>query len=130
MQVFVVHDNDQRKREVAEELGMPYGHVRALFHAGGHDGSTMGDLAGSLGCEASYVTGVIDNLEQRGLVERQPHPRDRRIKVVVATTEGLALVKRAQDMLWDPPPAFDALSLEEQRQLRDLLGKLRANRQP
>jgi MarR family transcriptional regulator, organic hydroperoxide resistance regulator len=124
MQALVMGDGEQRKREVAEEVGMPFGHVRALFRAAGHDGSTMGDLALSMGCEASYVTGVIDNLEQHGLVTRQAHARDRRVKVVVPTAEGLALVKRAQDMMWDPPTAFGALSVEEQRQLRDLLAKL------
>ena len=124
MQALVMGDGEQRKREVAEELGMPFGHVRALFRAAGHDGSTMGDLAVSMGCEASYVTSVIDNLEQHALVTRQAHPRDRRIKVVVPTAEGLALVKRAEDMMWDPPSAFEALSVEEQRQLRDLVAKL------
>ena len=124
MQAMVMRDGEQRKREVAEELGMPFGHVRALFRAAGHDGSTMGDLAVSMGCEASYVTGVIDNLEQHGLVTRQAHPRDRRVKVVVPTEEGLALVKRAEDMMWEPPPAFETLTTDEQLQLRDLVAKL------
>ena len=33
-------------------------------------------------CDASNITGIIDGLEQKGLVSRQPHPNDRRIKVI------------------------------------------------
>jgi DNA-binding MarR family transcriptional regulator len=120
-----MHDSEQRRREVSEELGMPFGHVKALFRAAGKDSSTMGDIASALGCEASYVTSVVDSLEQRGLVAREPHPKDRRVKVVVPTPEGLAVAKRAQDLLWDPPAALRALPAVEQRQLRDILAKLR-----
>ena len=124
MHALVVHDNEQRKRELTGELGMPFGHLKALFRATGHEGATMNDLALSMGCEASYVTSVVDSLEQHGLVERQAHPRDRRVKVVVPTSEGLAVAKRAEDLLWEPPAAFRALTAEEQRQLRDLLAKM------
>jgi DNA-binding MarR family transcriptional regulator len=125
MYSLVMRDSERRRREVSEELGMPFGHVKALFRAVGHGSSTMGDIASSLGCEASYVTSVVDSLEQRGLVTRQPGPRDRRVKVVVPTAEGVAVVKRAEDMLWDPPAALRALPAVEQRQLRDILAKLR-----
>ena len=124
MHSLVMHDNEQRKREVTAEIGMPLGHLKALFRATGHEGASMNDLALSMGCEASYVTSVVDSLEQRGLVERQAHPRDRRVKVVVPTSEGLGLAKRAEDILWEPPAAFKALSGDEQRQLRDLMAKL------
>ena len=124
MHSLVMHDNEQRKRDVTAEIGMPFGHLKALFRATGHEGATMNDLALSMGCEASYVTSVVDSLEQRGLVERQAHPRDRRVKVVVPTPEGLSVAKRAEDILWEPPAAFKALSGDEQRQLRDLMAKL------
>ena len=32
----------------------------------------MGRLACALGCDASNVTGIVDRLEQRGLIERRP----------------------------------------------------------
>src|SRR3954466_5231949 len=38
----------------------------------------MSRLAGVLQCDASNVTGLIDRLEQRGIVERRPSPADRR----------------------------------------------------
>src|SRR5438876_12112275 len=41
----------------------------------------MSRLAGTLSCDASNVTGLVDRLESRGLVRRQPSPQDRRVKV-------------------------------------------------
>ena len=38
----------------------------------------MGELAVALHCDASTVTGLVDRLESRGLVERKASPRDRR----------------------------------------------------
>src|SRR5215212_8170715 len=38
----------------------------------------MRKLAQKLKCEPSNVTGIVDRLESRGLVERRPDPADRR----------------------------------------------------
>src|SRR5581483_4741797 len=45
----------------------------------------MGKIAQSLACDASNVTGLVDRLESRGLVRRQPSAEDRRIKVLALT---------------------------------------------
>src|SRR6266498_4944390 len=42
----------------------------------------MRDLADGLACDASNVTGIVDRLERRGLVERQVSPTDRRVKTL------------------------------------------------
>ena len=54
----------------------------------------MGRLANTLGCDASNVTGLVDRLESRGLVERRPSADDRRVKVIQLTPTGSRL--RAQ----------------------------------
>src|SRR5947199_6955089 len=54
----------------------------------------MSRLADTLSCDASNVTGLVDRLESRGLVRRQPSPRDRRVKVLALTPAGSRL--RAQ----------------------------------
>src|SRR6185503_5259512 len=48
----------------------------------------MGRLADALSCDASNVTGLVDRLESRGLIRRQPSAEDRRIKVLELTAEG------------------------------------------
>src|SRR6266498_782389 len=54
----------------------------------------MSRLADTLSCDASNVTGLVDRLESRGLVRRQPSPGDRRVKVLQLTPAVLRL--RAQ----------------------------------
>src|SRR6476619_1002289 len=54
----------------------------------------MGRLADTLGCDASNVTGLVDRLEARGLVQRRPSSGDRRVKVLHLTPTGSRL--RAQ----------------------------------
>src|SRR4249919_1613919 len=41
----------------------------------------MGRIAEGLACDASNVTGLVDRLESRGLIRRQPSRQDRRVKV-------------------------------------------------
>jgi DNA-binding MarR family transcriptional regulator len=48
----------------------------------------MRQLAARLRCDASHVTGIVDGLERRGLVERWPAPDDRRVKHLMPTEEG------------------------------------------
>ena len=84
----------------------------------------MRELASALHCDNSYVTSVIDVLEEKGLVDRRAHPSDRRIKVIFLTEEGALLAKRARAELAEPPPVFDSLTAAEAVQLRDLMRKL------
>src|SRR2546425_10385537 len=48
----------------------------------------MGRIAEALACDASNVTGLIDRLESRGLVHRQPSADDRRGKVLELPPHG------------------------------------------
>src|SRR3984893_12273549 len=47
----------------------------------------MKELAQRLGCDASFVTAIADNLEKRGFVRREPSQRDRRIKNLLLTPD-------------------------------------------
>src|SRR5215210_8848143 len=51
----------------------------------------MGQLAETLACDASNVTGLVDRLESRGLVRRRPAAADRRVKVLELTATGVRL---------------------------------------
>ena len=48
----------------------------------------MSSLAGKLFCDDSNVTGIVDRLEARGLIERRPAEHDRRVKLLGLTPEG------------------------------------------
>jgi DNA-binding MarR family transcriptional regulator len=74
-----------------------------------------------LACDNSNVTGIIDRLEERGLVERRNAPHDRRVKLVALTPEGKRLKQGVEARMAEPPPAIEGLSREDQRALRDVL---------
>jgi MarR family transcriptional regulator, organic hydroperoxide resistance regulator len=84
---------------------------------------TMSALAGSLFCDASNVTGIVDRLEDRGLIERRPAAHDRRVKMLAVTDEGARLRRQVVERLTEPPPFVAELSPADQRALRDALRK-------
>ena len=74
-------------------------------------------------CEASNVTGIVDRLEARGLIERRPSAEDRRVKMLALTEEGQELRRKIGERMNEPPPPIASLSEEDQRALRDLLAR-------
>jgi DNA-binding MarR family transcriptional regulator len=83
----------------------------------------MGELARDLACDASNVTGLVDRLEARRLVERRAAPHDRRVKVIALTRQGGALRARIAARLAEPPGPIARLSAFERRQLSAILRK-------
>ena len=84
----------------------------------------MGQLAATLACDASNVTGLVDRLESRGLVRRRPAAGDRRVKVLVLTPTGARLRAVIVDRMAAPPAALERLSAVEQRALVRILERL------
>jgi DNA-binding MarR family transcriptional regulator len=116
----MVLDN-ARRRKVADSLGLSFGRARALRRIVAGP-KPMGELADALGIDAPYLTLVVDDLERQGLVERRPHPTDRRVKLVVATRRGKDAARRAEAILGTPPERLAAL---DQRDLIELVRILR-----
>ena len=113
-----------RMRTACEAIGGPPSIVKTLFHLAPGDPVAMRDLADHFGCDASYITELVDGLEEQGLAVRQPHPSDRRVRTVVLTDKGAKARETAQQVMWQVPAVFNALTAAEQRQLRDLVRKL------
>jgi DNA-binding MarR family transcriptional regulator len=87
----------------------------------------MSALAEALYCHASNVTGIVDRLESRGLVERTPGAEDRRVKTLVLTAEGARVRARVIDLLSEPPAVLARLPEADQRALRDILRRALAD---
>lgn len=117
----VMQANKPRFMAFAQELGLAPMQLHALRLVEPGEGLPMSSLAGLLFCDASNVTGIVDRLEARGLVERRPSPKDRRVKLLVLTEEGARIRETAFRQMSTPPPAIAALPLEQQRALRDAL---------
>lgn len=82
---------------------------------------SMRELAGRLRCDPSNITGLIDRLEIRGLVERRAHPADRRVKYLLLTRAGELLRQRLEAQLFAAPQWLAELGESDQKRLRDLL---------
>lgn len=117
-----------RMQQVCREIGLPINLVKVVF-ALERTPVAMRDLASYFSVDASYCTSLVDGLEDQGLAERRTHPVDRRIKTVELTDQGREVLARIRELMGEVPSGFCALSLPEQRQLRDLLAKV-ANADP
>jgi DNA-binding MarR family transcriptional regulator len=106
------------------ELSPAQCHVLHLIEPG-HP-MAMGELADTLACDKSNVTGLVDRLESRGLVCRKPSSEDRRLKVLDLTPAGARLRAVVLERMGKPPETLARLSAEEQRTLVRILKHLLA----
>ena len=118
----VVLDHD-RKVAVSEALGLSFARVRALRRLAVQP-HTLRALAERLAADPPYVTLMVDDLEQRGLVQRTPHPDDRRAKLVQLTDAGRAAAARADAILDEPPSALRDVSAKDLAALLRVLERL------
>jgi len=77
-------------------LGISMTHFHVLTLLRHHDAMPMGRLADVLDASMSNATGIIDRMEERGLVERVRVPDDRRVVLVRPTQAGLDLVDEVE----------------------------------
>ncbi len=84
---------------------------------------SMKELAQHMGCDASFITSVADTLERRGFARREPSQRDRRVKNLVLTEEGIAAKERLMRELAAKMPWSYALDDGERNCFLALLKK-------
>jgi DNA-binding MarR family transcriptional regulator len=91
----------------------------------GREPESQQQAAGRLGVDRTTMVGLLDALEGKGLVARQPDPADRRRNVVVVTASGRKALKKAKAASDEAERELLAgLSATESRQLRDLLARI------
>jgi DNA-binding MarR family transcriptional regulator len=100
------------------------GVIKALMRLWRTDGISMGEMARGIGCDPSYITALVDDLDDRGLAAREPSPSDRRVKIIVLTPAGRQLGDKIQAVMSVPPASFGALSDDELLTLRNLLDRV------
>ena len=101
------------------ELSPPQGIVMRFLD----EPRPMGELAALMRCDNSNMTGIVDRLEERGLVERTPAERDRRVKLIALTERGRGVRDQLNRRMAEPPEVIENLSVADQRALRDILGR-------
>ncbi len=106
-----------RGRDQHRHDGLSHAQVRALFLLGREREATAGQIARHAELSAASVTGMLDQLESAGVVERRRSEEDRRVCVVTLTAGGRALADEKRERwraLWHEQladlPAEDLVS--------------------
>jgi DNA-binding MarR family transcriptional regulator len=106
---------------LARELELTPPQMWALRRLELDEPAPMSELARGLFCDASNVTGLVDRLEARGLVERRAVAHDRRVKALALTEAGAEVRRRISEVMDEPPAPLARLPAADRRALRDIL---------
>lgn len=105
-----------------EGLTMPQ--FAILTHAT-PEGVPLSAISTRMLCDNSNLTGIVDRLISKGLVERRPDPQDRRVSLICLTASGAEKLRRLRPYHQaSVTNRMRQLSRAELRQLRDLLRTL------
>jgi DNA-binding MarR family transcriptional regulator len=123
--LFLSDETHDRMHAACEAVRLPHpGSLKALLLLDDDAPLAMRALAGAMHCDASYITGLVDALEERGYVRRKVAAADRRVKLLELTGAGRAAQARALDVMLTPPESLKHLTAAETRTLATLLGKV------
>jgi DNA-binding MarR family transcriptional regulator len=111
-------------QSIADRFDIAPSDLLALFKL--DEVMTMKELANHMSCDASFVTTIADTLEKRGLARREPSLKDRRVKNLVLTPEGIAAKERMMQELALRMPWCYALDEKERHIFLALIEKMLA----
>ena len=111
------------RREAFDDLTpRQFGALESLYHLGS---MRQGEISAKLLKSGGNITLVVDNLEKRGLVQRERDENDRRVVVVSLTEAGRELIGHVfPNHVADIVEEMSVLSKEEQETLGRLCRKL------
>lgn len=129
---YLVHEvarlMKRRFEEEARSHGLTLPQWRALSQVATHDCITQREIADSMDADPMTVSGILDRLEKRGLIERYADPSDSRAKLARLTPAGEELFQTARNFgLAMYQSAIAGLSAGEREALQAGLEKMRAN---
>lgn len=106
-------------------LGVTPGQYAVLACLWDGDGKTAKQLAEELFLDGSTMTGILDRIEQKGLIIKQVDPRDRRAIRVMLTEKGRLLKEPLDKVILEAnQEALASMAVEEGESLKNLLHKL------
>ena len=101
---------------------------RVMAYVSRKPGISQTELAETIECSRMAITGLLDRMQSKGVVERREVESDRRVRSVFLTNKGKALVKEmdqtAKQVLEE---IFAGTTKGELAQLYDLLETIKAN---
>jgi DNA-binding MarR family transcriptional regulator len=131
---FLVHDVSRlikrRFERRARQMGLPITRQQAavVLNIAGNEGVSQAEVAAWLGIEPIALVRMLDKLHEEGLVERRPHPTDRRVRTLWLTpvarpvvTQILAINKAIRE------EAFAGMAADARETVIDILDGIKGN---
>lgn len=131
LRILTIHKlvNNEVRRRLREQFGMSLSRFDLLAQLDGRpEGTRMGELSKRLMVTTGNITGLVDELEAEGLVERLPDPTNRRASLAAMTARGrkaFAAAAKANES-WIAE-MFVGLSAAEKAAMFDMLGRQKAD---
>ncbi|WP_319430304.1 MarR family winged helix-turn-helix transcriptional regulator [Mycobacterium sp. RTGN5] len=123
MSSLVLDNKDRWRRAVVDRTGLPFSRIRILRRLASQP-MTVKEVAEAATIDAPAATVAVNDLEARGLVIRQPHPDNRRCKLVSLTEAGRDVIAVLDDTDDPAPEALAALDEQDLHALRTILARL------
>jgi DNA-binding MarR family transcriptional regulator len=121
----------ERSMKAYEQTGLHPYHYAILLVLDEGSRDTQGSIADALGYDRGQLVGLLDELEERKLVERRRDPNDRRRHLVRLTSEGTRMLGRLRALTREIEDEFLApLSEQERADLHELLLRLAEKHEP
>ena len=92
------------------------------------EGQSQHTIGEAIQVPPSRMVAIIDELEERGLIERRPHPGDRRVRALFLTAKGRKVLERGRKIAMAHEKRLtEGLTKAESEELSKLLRKLAAS---
>jgi DNA-binding MarR family transcriptional regulator len=119
-----IHAARQFSERMAEvDLSPPLFRVLNLVDAA--EGRSQQAIGEAVDVPASRMVALVDELEQRGLVERRPHPTDRRVRALYLTPKGRKTLARGREIAAAHEQALTrGMAAADRKRLVQLLQKI------
>jgi len=103
-----------------QSLELTYAQAKLIWRLNAGDTPSLKEAARRCGVDPSNLSGVVDQLIERGLMTSRAAQHDKRVRLVRLTGEGVRMRKRLLSCLTENP-AVESLSAAQQKQLLEIL---------
>ncbi len=129
---FLLHDVARflRKRfeQNARDLGLTRSQWQVLAHLAQNEGIQQSALADLLDVEPITLVRILDRLQTANLIERRPHPKDRRIWLLYLRPEARPPLERMREIgAVTKAEALAGISEADRERLIEILSKMKSN---
>lgn len=107
-------------------VGLTSAQFQVMFLLNESNGICQHDIENEFSLSRAAVSGLLDSMENAGLIRRVVSDNDRRLRIIEITPEGKSKLEMARKMAMDAEKAIDEVfSPEERRNMVEMLGRIR-----